>query len=150
LRERHGDVRLLLTHFAQQYCDQEHKQIPVFDEAALAWFDSYPWPGNIRELENLVYRTVLLGDNNCLQCLPTHPRTSDRRRVPDRRWPLRPGISLQTAKQEVLHAFEYRYLEWALAQTRGNITHAAALAQTERRMLGKLVQKYGIDPTRYR
>ncbi|MEJ2509753.1 MAG: helix-turn-helix domain-containing protein, partial [Gammaproteobacteria bacterium] len=54
------------------------------------------------------------------------------------------------AKAETLARFERAYLESVLSQTKGNITQAARMAGKERRALGKLLKKYGIEPATYR
>ena len=60
LRERKEDIPLLADHFLAQYCRQERKQINKFAEAVLHSMASHHWPGNIRELENFVARSVLM------------------------------------------------------------------------------------------
>lgn len=54
LRERLADIPLLVQHFVQRYGVQHGKRIPGVTEAAMAGLTSYPWPGNIRELKNIV------------------------------------------------------------------------------------------------
>ena len=61
LRERHGDVRLLAQHFLNRFNLQLKRAIKGFTEKALGTLERYPWPGNIRELENLIERLVVLG-----------------------------------------------------------------------------------------
>lgn len=61
LRDRKGDVPLLADHFLKQFNRRMNKHIRGFTPDAIATLESYPWPGNIRELENLVERMVVLG-----------------------------------------------------------------------------------------
>lgn len=63
LRDRHGDVRLLARHFLN-LANQEYQTNSIFDSGAIAFLESYNWPGNIRQLENVVKRAVLLADEN--------------------------------------------------------------------------------------
>ena len=65
LREREGDVRLLARHFLN-HANQEYSTSAIFDPETLAFLERYDWPGNIRQLENVVKRAVLLADNNRL------------------------------------------------------------------------------------
>jgi two-component system response regulator HydG len=60
LRERREDIPLLAAHFLVQHCRQQRKQIEGFADAVLQSMMSHPWPGNIRELENFVARSVVM------------------------------------------------------------------------------------------
>ena len=60
LRERPEDIPLLVRYFAQQYAQRMHKRIETIGAETLTALAHYPWPGNIRELENLIERSVIL------------------------------------------------------------------------------------------
>lgn len=60
LRERRSDVRALAEHFFRRYCSREKKMIPPIPASYLSTLAEYHWPGNIRELENIITRCVLL------------------------------------------------------------------------------------------
>ena len=62
LRDRDGDIRLLARHFLNQ-ANQEYHQNVIFDRGTLSFLESYEWPGNIRQLENVVKRSVLLAED---------------------------------------------------------------------------------------
>ncbi|MBW2071068.1 MAG: sigma-54-dependent Fis family transcriptional regulator, partial [Deltaproteobacteria bacterium] len=64
LRERLGDVPILAQHFVAKFNKQVKRQVLGFTPRALEALERYPWPGNIRELENLVERLVVLGRDN--------------------------------------------------------------------------------------
>jgi DNA-binding NtrC family response regulator len=61
LREREGDVRLLAQHFLNRFNLQLKREMKGFTDKAIGTLERYPWPGNIRELENLIERLVVLG-----------------------------------------------------------------------------------------
>jgi transcriptional regulator with PAS, ATPase and Fis domain len=63
LRERHGDVKLLAQHFLNRFNLQLKRDIKGFTDKSLDTLERYPWPGNIRELENLIERMVVLGSD---------------------------------------------------------------------------------------
>ncbi|WP_218644560.1 sigma-54 interaction domain-containing protein [Thiomicrorhabdus cannonii] len=63
LRDRQGDIKLLARHFLNQ-ANQEYGASAVFDPDAMKFLESYNWPGNIRQLENIVKRAVLLADKH--------------------------------------------------------------------------------------
>jgi transcriptional regulator with PAS, ATPase and Fis domain len=58
LRERSGDIKLLLDHYGSVFGQQHGRTVPVFSDAAIELLTRYPWPGNIRELRNLTERVV--------------------------------------------------------------------------------------------
>jgi len=63
LRERFGDIRLLARHFLN-LANQEYQFNAIFEQGALFFLEAYNWPGNIRQLENVIKRAVLLSDEN--------------------------------------------------------------------------------------
>ncbi len=67
LRERAGDVELLVRHFVERSARRMGRRIETIPDEALAALVAYPWPGNVRELENLVERSVILSPGPVLQ-----------------------------------------------------------------------------------
>jgi len=67
LRERPEDIPLLVSYFAQKYAARMGKRIPTIPSEAMAQLARYSWPGNIRELQNLVERAVLLSTGSTLE-----------------------------------------------------------------------------------
>jgi DNA-binding NtrC family response regulator len=67
LRERQGDIRLLAQHYVDKYAQRMNKRIESIPEETMAALCSYSWPGNIRELQNLIERSVILTPGNVLQ-----------------------------------------------------------------------------------
>ena len=109
---------------------------PVF----LSWIQDHSWPGNIRELENTILRAFLLSDGKFVSHTDEHQVESDG------------AISLgrfNEQKARAIAGFERQYLERLLIQAEGNISLAAKLAGKERRALGKLLQKHGINRVDY-
>jgi two-component system response regulator GlrR len=143
LRERHGDARVLAEHFMHTASGRFDKPVKVFAIDTLSWFDQYAWPGNVRELEHLVYREFLLSDDTQL-CIPPPA---------DGQLTLSTYGSVPTYKQAkaaAIEAFERQFLTTLMARSRGCISDAARLVHTERRHLGKLLKRYGIDHVRLR
>ncbi|MGC4042007.1 MAG: sigma 54-interacting transcriptional regulator [Flavobacterium sp.] len=76
LRERKDDISLLVSHFIKKYNHRNHKAIERISQNAMKSLLSYNWPGNIRELENLIERGVLLAKANVIEEIPL-PKTSE-------------------------------------------------------------------------
>ena len=78
LRERPGDIPVLIEHFSQRICELNGWKTKKFSPAAIAVLEKYPWPGNIRELRNAVERLLLLADSEINDELVREslPRTS--------------------------------------------------------------------------
>ncbi|MBO9398549.1 sigma-54-dependent Fis family transcriptional regulator [Shimia sp. R9_2] len=135
LRQRGGDVALLTRHFLSLFEQQYQTGALALDIRSSHWIEEYTWPGNVRELENLVHRGVVTAQDGLVSVCPTEPRTRDS-----------VDEAFGVAKARAVNAFERRYLESVMAQTQGNVTKAAEQAGKERRALGKLLKKHGIDP----
>ncbi|ABC30940.1 sigma 54-dependent transcriptional activator [Hahella chejuensis KCTC 2396] len=146
LRGRKEDIELLsrymLQRFSQQYRRPEKKLRPETLQA----LKTYAWPGNVRELENLLQREYLLNDNAELQfSLPSSTGVA----APECEISFE-AQPFNVAKSAVVRRFESDYLNWLMETTRGNISEAARRSGKERRALGKMIKKHGIDKTRFR
>ena len=107
----------------------------------------HDWPGNVRELESFVHRLVLMSDHDEIDGVDAgnpatgkEPFDSSHAAATSHSYP-----SFHDAKAVAVASFERRYLAEVMAQTRGNVSAAARLAHKERRALGKLLKKHGID-----
>ncbi|MEC5385161.1 sigma-54 dependent transcriptional regulator [Uliginosibacterium sp. H3] len=138
LRERTGDALLLAQHFAERHAARYRMKVRPFDADSLAWIEAHPWPGNVRELDNLVHRQTLLGQDAELRLAPEGWQASGVR-------PKAGPVQFNDARHEAMSAWERQYLSHLLRETGGNVTRAAQLAGKERRALGKLLKKHGID-----
>jgi DNA-binding NtrC family response regulator len=142
LRRRRGDIKQLAQHCLARINSSTKNAAKSFSPAALRKLTLHYWPGNIRELFNVVQRAFVLCQSNVI--LPRHLviRSSQLGWQPDE--------SFIQAKKRVVEAFERKYLHTLLYESGGNISLAARTAGKERRAFGRLVKKYGIDPRRYR
>jgi two-component system response regulator PilR (NtrC family) len=143
LRERVEDIPTLAAHFLQKHSALEGKRLS-FSAEAMQWIMQQPYPGNVRELENVVERAVALATEpyvvraDLTGGSPFEPArdTMTRLRV------LPPeGIDLDAALGE----FEKSLLIQALERTGGNRTQAAKLLNTSFRSLRYRLAKYGLD-----
>jgi DNA-binding NtrC family response regulator len=136
LRDRVGDAVLLAQYFVRQFSETFHKTPLSFSTTALAWIDSYPWPGNVRELENVVCQAFLLGSGSEIEIASLAGEVEKKESEFE---------TYRRAKQRAIVEFERRFLSCAIRSTGGNVSRAARLIQTERRHLGRLLKKHGLE-----
>ena len=144
LRERHGDIPLLVDHFLEEFSAKKGRRIHI-DPEALAALTAYDWPGNIRELRNVIERLVILCPNSTVHYsdLPS-PLFPDR--CPDFCAPLRSETNLKRAKQQVIEAFERDFIARHWAANGWHIGKTAEAIGESREWLGKQIRKYGLTP----
>lgn len=146
LRARSVDIPLLADHFLRECARRYSSFEKTLDSHTLSWFVQYSWPGNIRELENLLHRAYLM----CEDCELRIRQPTDFARTYNEQTDTSLRIDVaaanyQAAKAMALEQFDRSYLSQVLALTEGNITKAARLAGKERRALGKLLKRYRIS-----
>jgi transcriptional regulator with GAF, ATPase, and Fis domain len=138
LRERGDDILLLATHFARTLGGKLGKAEAGLSRDAQDKLLSYPWPGNIRELENAVERALILAEGDLLTA--AHFGLDGGRQQ-------RPGgTSSHPATPETLVDLERRAILGALEHTKGNKTRAAVLLGITRTQLHTRVRRYGLAP----
>ena len=142
LRERPEDIPLLLDHFVRLKA-QEHSVAPkTLSPEVVDFFSSYYWPGNIRELENLIERLTILTPHETvmLRDLPVGMRSTDQTAT------LKEDVlSGSRPLSEAVDEFERELIVKALQRTGFNQTKAAALLGTSRRILKYRIEKLKIN-----
>jgi two-component system response regulator PilR (NtrC family) len=147
LRERKSDLRPLAQHFLEKYSCEMGKEITKFSSYAIDMLQKYDFPGNIRELENLLERSVALSTTNIV--LPDSLAISIHKRrwiegIKDRRFDLdevAKGVSLDTILEEI----ERAYLQKALECSNGNKNKAAELLGISFRSIRYRLDKLGFE-----
>jgi two-component system response regulator PilR (NtrC family) len=147
LRERKGDIRLLAQHFLEKYASDMGKEITKISSYAIDMMLKYDFPGNVRELENLVERSVALSSTNII--LPDSLALSVHKRrwiegVENRRFDL-DEVSQGVSLDPILEDIERAYIEKALEYSRGNKSRAAELLDISFRSLRYRLDKLEID-----
>jgi DNA-binding NtrC family response regulator len=142
LRERIGDIPLLLTHFLQEFNQQTGKEITGFNESALQLLQRYSWQGNVRELVNVVERAVVLSKGNLIG--PEDLPEPIRRGAPQfgDLLPMRVG---KTPLKAALADPERQILLEALENNGWNRQNTARMLGINRTTLYKKMKKFGID-----
>jgi formate hydrogenlyase transcriptional activator len=138
LRERREDIPMLIRHFVEKCTGRLHKRIEVIPDEAIEAMVHWRWPGNIRELENFIERSVILSEGNRL-----NPPLTE----------LRDEISLQPTESDgTLRDREREHIIEILRQTRGALSGpsgAAARLGLKRTTLQYKMQRLGISRTDY-
>lgn len=135
LRERQDDILLLLNHYLAVFNEDNGKQIEGFTTAAYEMLSAYDWPGNIRELRNLVERMVVLAQGSVLDVkdIPLLIREK-----------ATGGGEVRVDADVTVDEMEKRMVMQALEKTGGNRTKAAEKLGISRRTLHRKLNQYGL------
>ena len=150
LRERPEDIALLSYHFLRKHSERLGKQVGHVAPEALEALQAYRFPGNVRELENLIERAVVLGRDDTLRLADLPPA------LRDGALPAASGLEhfahlrFRKARTLSMAAFEQRYVTELLRRVEGNISEAARLAGLDRSNFKRIVKRAGIDPPEFR
>lgn len=156
LRERRSDIPMLAAHFVEKYNRKLNKRIEGIADDAMALLQAYPWPGNIRELENLIERVLLFADGPSITA----------KDLPD---PVRQGAGVHSVGSAAPSAsvetpttgeaglkdivrmkaaeLEKDLITKALEETSGNVTRAAKKLQISRKSLQTKMKEFGLRDT---
>lgn len=146
LRERRGDIVILINHFLNEFKLKVGKDIEGFTKAALKLMYDYDWPGNVRELENTIERCLILTDHKTIDIdvLPPQILNTDGSSSLHSNEPLfgddSPIIPFEQLKSEAI--------KHALRITKGNIVEASKKLNVGRATLYRLMEKYNIKSKR--
>lgn len=135
LRERQGDIPELVNHFARQFSKANHMEMPDITPGAMAYLSRLPYPGNIRELKNLVERTMLISESPSLDEQAFKSAAS---LTPDS--PVASSVASGS-----LEDIERAAIEKALARCGGNMSAAALSLGISRQALYRRMEKFGIS-----
>ncbi|MGA2814602.1 MAG: helix-turn-helix domain-containing protein, partial [Candidatus Acidiferrum sp.] len=142
LRERRSDIILLAEHFLRFYSEENGLQVVGFSDAAILMLRNYLYPGNVRELENMMERAVLMARGRVL--MPEHFATvidGHGHRTADQSV----GIDLLSLPfHKAVGELERRLIENAIQETGGNKSEAANRLQINRRLLYKKMEEHRI------
>jgi two-component system response regulator GlrR len=141
LRERRHDIPALARHFLEKYALEFNKSGLSLSVDALQLLQNYDWPGNVRQLENLIQRAVVLAERNVIDGKDLDLPASDRRNSPG---------NFRVAKSACIAQFERDYIETLLHMHHGNITRAAKTAEKNRRAFWEMIRKYRIDVRQFK
>jgi DNA-binding NtrC family response regulator len=130
LRERREDIPVLASHFLNVHARRYRKNLHGFDTAAMQALRDNPWQGNVRELNHVVERAVLMAQDNSIRPADLALRTGSHS-----------AMRLEEMSLEEVEAF---LIKKALARYNGNVSHAANALGLSRSALYRRLQRYGL------
>jgi nitrogen regulation protein NR(I) len=157
LRERRADIPILVAHFIEKFNLRLGKHVEAVDPEAMQILQAYGWPGNIRELENLMERSVLFADGPVVEAaqLPDSLREQAPAAAPVPIAPVGPlgaiaspvGASMKEIVRQAQAELERELIARALEETGGNVTRAAKRLQISRKSLQVKMKDLGLRGT---
>jgi len=127
LRDRGDDILSLTRYFIEKYSEEMGKKPPRFSDEALQVVKSYYWPGNIRELQNVIQRIIVMSDSELIE-------------VPDLPSLMRFSALRKTGFDRTLAEIEAEYVKNVLASVDGNKSKAAEILGIDRKTLRKKLE----------
>jgi DNA-binding NtrC family response regulator len=149
LKDRRQDIPLLGCHFLKKYARINQKEIQGISPEAMQMLLSQEFPGNVRELENVIERGVIFCTGNFLEVKDFFLDSREDSLVPASEGNLS-GLSFKDAKDRMIQLFHRRYIETLLGESGGNISRAAETAGIQRQYLHRLMNEVGIDAENFK
>jgi DNA-binding NtrC family response regulator len=149
LRNRPEDIPALAQHFLATFTKEYGREGLIFTPDAIPALVKRPWKGNVRELQNVIKRAVLLADDS-------HPISAGQLTEPEPAAASLPlpknlhGLHYNLAKQRLVEDFSAAYLTDALQQNNGNVTAAAQASGMNRQAFQKLMRRFGLTAEKFR
>lgn len=145
LRDRKEDIPLLTKYFIVKYNERENKRVKGISPEVEEEFYQYNWPGNIRELENVIERAIALTNEDIIPLhviLPFVKKEGGNEIFCDKLL----SLPYKEARKKSLDAFNIKYVTNVLNKNNGNVTNAAKEIEIERQYLQRILKKYNIKP----
>jgi len=135
LADRKDDILLLSIHFLQKIARSQGKSVEAISDEVLDILMSYPFPGNVRELENIMHRAVTLAQGTAIE---VHHLPPDLQQMAHKLH--RPKREFKTLEEN-----ERDHIAWVLEQVDGNKTRAAEILGIDRVSLWRKLKRYGME-----
>jgi DNA-binding NtrC family response regulator len=149
LKDRKKDIPLLSYHFLKKYARVNQKDVPEISPEAMQVLISGEYPGNVRELENIIERGIIFCTSKALT-----PKDLQLDREEEDFYPQFTGdigrLSFKEAKEKMIDRFHNQYIMALLRESGGNISRAADMAGIQRQYLHRLMKEAGIDADQFK
>jgi two-component system nitrogen regulation response regulator NtrX len=149
LSERREDIPELVRHFAARYAADQRVRTPAVSDDAMAALQAYDWPGNVRQLRNVIERTIILAPGERIACididmLPPELLSDQAQLTPGEAVKAIMGTPLREARE----TFEREYLKVQIRRFSGNISRTANFIGMERSALHRKLKALGLGDAR--
>ena len=146
LADRREDIPVLADHFVARFANERRARTPTISAEALATLQSFDWPGNVRQLRNIIERTIILAPGDRLERIEVDQLPGEVTAAPPSANPasLAMGVPLRQARE----TFEREYLRVQIRRFSGNISRTAAFIGMERSALHRKLKILGIAEDR--
>jgi DNA-binding NtrC family response regulator len=148
LRERGDDILLLAAHFLMKYNEQLKKSIQGFSDESMLLLRNYAYPGNVRELENIIERAVMLTKGEVM--LPHDIGELHALPLPHSAALTIVSPVFSKSRAHVIGLFEKGFLAHQLSVSHGNVTAAAKVSKMTRQNFQRLMKKYGLESSTFK
>ncbi|MEO7654913.1 MAG: helix-turn-helix domain-containing protein, partial [Sphingomicrobium sp.] len=148
LRERREDIPELVSHFLARIAAERRLPMPSISEEAMAALQAHEWPGNIRQLRNIIERTLILAPGARASCLEVDLLPAE---IVEQQGSSGPGPSMTimgSPLREARESFEREYLRIQIRRFSGNISRTATFIGMERSALHRKLKALGIADKR--
>ena len=149
LRERREDIPELANHFIARFAAERRIPTPALSDEAMAALQAHDWPGNVRQLRNIIERTIILAPGDRVSCIEVDLLPSE---IMDNQGAV--GLSAATMSimgsplREARESFEREYLKIQIRRFSGNISRTASFIGMERSALHRKLKALGIGDKR--
>jgi DNA-binding NtrC family response regulator len=149
LRERAGDIPLLVEHFIRRHGPKINPAVQDISRPAMRQLLRYPWPGNVRQLEHVVQRALILADGDTL--LPEHLPIGEEAPPADAaEVRFNEQLPLDQVRDTLVEQLERAYLDKLLGLHQGSIRQTARHAGISERSVYEKLRKYNLDRRTYK
>jgi len=149
LRERREDLPELVSHFLARYAAERRMTAPGISEEAMAALQAHDWPGNVRQLRNIIERTLILAPGDRVACIEVDLLPPE---ILDNQSPMSGANTtmaiMGSPLREARESFEREYLKIQIRRFSGNISRTASFIGMERSALHRKLKALGIGDKR--
>ena len=149
LRERKQDIPILAYHFLKKYTQVNGKSVHEISPEAMQALLGREYPGNVRELENMVERGVIFCNTDTLKVKDLHLESEGTSFFPELTEEVA-RLSFKDAKDRMISLFHNQYIMALLRESGGNISRAAEIAGIQRQYLHRLMKEAGIEAEQFK
>ncbi|MCK5097447.1 MAG: sigma-54-dependent Fis family transcriptional regulator [Desulfobacteraceae bacterium] len=155
LRDRITDIPALAEHLVEKNCKKLNKEPKTISPEVMDLLMKQPWPGNIRELENVLIQGILYSKGEIinkadLPIKPVKKSITDKFDLSSPEHTELYKLFYKEAKEKILHDFNHDYIGQLLSMTNGNVTQAAKQCNLDRQGLQQIMKRFSINPDQFR